>query len=217
MVIRMSTDARLILVLANELLEKAKKEAEEIIEEAKVKSMQIIENAERKAEALKDERLEKLMAKIRKELYKEYALIKLDLRRHFTVEKNKVIQDLLDSAVKKVLEIVEKSDSIYIDSLKKLGIEAILNLYSEDIVLYCCNERDRDFLRSFVDDIINEVSKRGKKVKVTIAEELVRCKGGVLAMSADGREYYNNTLEARVKRLKEEILPEILSNLLEKE
>lgn len=213
----MSTDARLILVLANELLEKAKKEAEEIIEEAKVKSMQIIENAERKAEALKDERLEKLMAKIRKELYKEYALIKLDLRRHFTVEKNKVIQDLLDSAVKKVLEIVEKSDSIYIDSLKKLGIEAILNLYSEDIVLYCCNERDRDFLRSFVDDIINEVSKRGKKVKVTIAEELVRCKGGVLAMSADGREYYNNTLEARVKRLKEEILPEILSNLLEKE
>ncbi len=209
----MSSDAGLILALADELWEKAREEAKKIIEDAKLRASQIIREAEKKAEALKSEKMEKLRTRIRKKLYKEYAVMKLEIRRQFTVEKSKIIQSVLNDAIERAYAVVEKGGPLYVEALKKLSVEAILKLYSEDIILYCCNERDKQILQKLIDDIVDEVSKKGKKVKVRVAEELFRCKGGVLAMSADSREYYNNTLEARIKRVEEEVLPEILSNL----
>jgi len=209
----MSSDAGLILALADELWEKAREEAKKIIEDAKLKASQIIREAEKKAEALKSEKMENLRTKIRKKLYREYAVMKLELRRQFTVEKSKIIQSVLNDAIEKVYAIVEKRDFLYVEALKKLSVEAVLKLYSEDVILYCCSERDKEILQKIINDVIDEVSRKGKKVKVRVAEELLKCKGGVLAVSTDGREYYNNTLEARIKRVEEEVLPEILLNL----
>jgi len=209
----MGMDAKLMLALVEELWEKARLEADRIREEAREKARKIVEDAKKRAEALKTEKLEELRLRVRRGLYREYALKKLELRKRFTLRKSQVVKELLDAAVERALEMVERSDPRYLESLKRLTVEAVLQVGSDDVVVYCCNSRDREYLEGVLNDLIKDIEARGRRVRIKIASEPIRCRGGVLVVSADGRVFYNNTLEARIKRVEEEFLPVLIAEL----
>jgi len=202
----------LLIFLLEKIWEKAQQEAERIREEAKVKAKEILEEAKKRAETVKIERETEIRLRIRRRLYREYALKKLELRRYFILEKNKALKELLERAIKIAYDLAEKRDSKYLEALKKLAINAVSRVGSEKVILYCCSEEDKAYLKEVIREISDVVSQR-RKVEIIVADKVLNCNGGVIAVSADGRIIYNNTLNARIKRVETELLPALLSKL----
>lgn len=119
----------------------------------------------------------------------------------------------MEESVNRVKEIVEGDEGVYLKALKRLSVEAILNVDSDEVVVYLCNERDKRLFNRIVNEVVEEVKAKGKNVRVRVADEVLNCMGGVLVVSADGKEYFNNTIEARITRAREEYLPAAIADL----
>jgi len=204
----------LLWVLVEEIWAAARKEAEEILNSAQRKAEEIIAEAGRRARESQARKLEEARLRVRQKLSRELALKKLQIKHEYIIKKNKIVEDLIREAEAKVYEVIKSGKSEYVSSLKSLALEAIMSLGSRDIVLYACNERDKALLATILDEILAEAKKRGRDVRAAISDATLGCAGGLLAVSKDKREYFNNTIEARIRRVREEYIPNILSKLL---
>ncbi len=81
-------------------------------------------------------------------------------------------------------------------ALKKILEEGVVALGVKELVC-SCNERDLKIIKKHS----GELSKR-LKVKIEVASEHIKCAGGVRVSSADGSIVYDNTVEARLERIK---------------
>ncbi len=92
--------------------------------------------------------------------------------------------------------------------MEKLLDEAV-RLIGKDIVVES-NEKGIEMLREIV-------AKGGYKVRITVSDKPVKTIGGLRAVSADGLTRFDNTLEARLERLKQSLRSEIAKMFLRKE
>ncbi len=92
--------------------------------------------------------------------------------------------------------------------MEKLLDEAV-RLIGKDIVVES-NEKGIEMLREIV-------AKGGHKVKITVSDKPIKTIGGLRAVSADGLTRFDNTLEARLERLKQSLRSEIAKMFLRKE
>jgi vacuolar-type H+-ATPase subunit E/Vma4 len=63
-----------------------------------------------------------------------------------------------------------------------------------------------------IEKIVENISKN-VKVEITLSDEDAQIVGGVIALSADGKQIVENTLESKFEELKEEYLHDLFSTL----
>jgi V/A-type H+-transporting ATPase subunit E len=124
-----------------------------------------------------------------------------------------LVEQMMNEIFQKAFEKVEKitSSDRYKTSIRRLLEEGVEIVSSKDLVVLC-NKRDFRILKVVVEEVAKE---RGLNIKV--AEEPIESIGGVQVRSSDGNIFYDNTIEARMERLKPLLKKEIASLFMYKE
>ncbi len=115
--------------------------------------------------------------------------------------RNRTLQ-LIEETVNRVFEeSLKKLDNLssikgYDKSLKRLLEEGVDAIGGSEFLIYG-NSQDKDRLKK----ISREVEK-SLKVKIKLSSKTLNSRGGVQVMNSDGTVIYDNTIEARLERLK---------------
>ena len=200
-----------VKVLSEEIRKAAEEEARKVIENAKREVEIIIENAKRRAEELRRQKIAQVTKEIRQKLLKEYAQIKIELKKEYLLKKNEIFNNVLRELREKLQKRSLERDEVYVKGLRNLIEEALLNVDSDDVVLYVL-PKDQEIVREMLPNIIKEVEKKKRrKIRIKIADLKGNYIGGIIVQSVDGREYYNNTLDSRVRLIEEELFKIVIS------
>ena len=98
------------------------------------------------------------------------------------------VEKVIDKAIEKLRESVQKD---YTNLMTQLIDEAITSLGTTDIII-STNARDSDLVKSIL-----------KKFKgATLSSDTIECIGGIFVKSKDGSMNFDNTIDARLERLK---------------
>ena len=142
-------------------------------------------------------RLEQEYDKIISEGRKEAAKIKkqivgssdLDARNKQLLALESVVDDVFAKALDQIANIDRGSD--YANLAKTLLKESVSVLGTTEVIVFT-NSKDRDIIQS----IISEFS------GAELSADAIDCLGGVVVKSKDGMMTFDNTLDARIERLK---------------
>jgi len=98
------------------------------------------------------------------------------------------VEKVINKAIEKLRESVQKD---YTNLMTQLINEAITSLGTKDIAI-STNARDSDLVKSIL-----------KKLKgATLSSDKIECIGGIFVKSKDGSMNFDNTIDARLERLK---------------
>ena len=101
----------------------------------------------------------------------------------------KSIGKVFDSAVEKLRELKQNKD--YTKHLTQLIDEAIKSIGMSDVII-TTNSKDKDIVKGIIK----------KYDGVTLSRDTIDCIGGVRVSSKDGSMNFDNTIDARLERLK---------------
>jgi len=105
------------------------------------------------------------------------------------------VEKVIDKTIEKLRKSVQKD---YTNLMTQLINEAITSLGTKDIVI-STNARDSDLVKSIL-----------KKFKgATLSSDTIECIGGIFVKSKDGSMNFDNTIDARLERLKPVIRKDI--------
>ena len=112
------------------------------------------------------------------------------------------LEDAVDKVFSKALDQITNANQSenYSNLIKSLIDESSKTLGTSDIIVFT-NAKDRDLVKS----IIPESS------ATELASDTIECIGGVIVKSKDGAMTFDNTIDARIERLKPLIRKEIAS------
>lgn len=130
----------------------------------------------------------------------------LDARREYLETVEECVRAVFDEALRKISSMRETLG--YRRALKVLLWEAVEVVGGDEVVVEC-SKADR----SVVEELRGEVE-RGLGVKIRLSENSLDIVGGVRVMRRDGSAIYDNTVEARLERMRNEVRNEIIKRLL---
>jgi V/A-type H+-transporting ATPase subunit E len=115
----------------------------------------------------------------------------------------KAVDDYFEKAREGFRELPR--DKEYRSMINEMIDNCISAIGTEEIIIES-NEKDSKMISEII-------SKKSKKVKLSLSEKPINVIGGLRAMSADGSLTYDSTLELRMERLKPLIRKEIVQTL----
>ncbi|MGI0002243.1 MAG: V-type ATP synthase subunit E [Nitrososphaeraceae archaeon] len=113
------------------------------------------------------------------------------------------VNDYFEKARERFRELPR--DKEYKSMINEMIDNCIYAIGTEEII-FESNEKDSKMISEII-------SKKSKKVKLSLSEKPINVIGGLRAMSADGSLTYDSTLELRMERLKPLIRKEIVQTL----
>ena len=113
------------------------------------------------------------------------------------------VNDYFEKARERFRELPR--DKEYKSMINEMIDDCISAIGTEEINIES-NEKDSRMISEII-------SKKSKKVKLSLSEKPINVIGGLRAMSADGSLTYDSTLELRMERLKPLIRKEIVQTL----
>lgn len=113
------------------------------------------------------------------------------------------VNDYFEKARERFRELPR--DKEYKSMINEMIDDCISAIGTEEIIIES-NEKDSKTISEII-------SKKSKKVKLSLSEKPINVIGGLRAMSADGSLTYDSTLELRMERLKPLIRKEIVQTL----
>ncbi|MFW9907380.1 MAG: V-type ATP synthase subunit E [Candidatus Thorarchaeota archaeon] len=185
----------------------------EILEEAAKQKKLKIEEAKRKAKEAADVITKKAELQAKAEMSRYEASAKLKSKYRMLQSKEQLIEDVLDTATRKLDGIVGKAE--YKKVLTKLAIDGGVALRGETLELKLPKNHATHVDVAEIEKAISKET--GIKMKVTISKEPIRSKGGVIITTPDSKKQVINTFEARLERLEDRIRERIASILFEDE
>jgi V/A-type H+-transporting ATPase subunit E len=190
-------------------------EANEIIEDATERAKKIIEEAEEKAEKIKNQKIKEVIEELREREEFELELTMAEGKKKISNVKFQLLEGVLSNSIEKLNEISSSFSPLYQKCLEKMIIEAAIKM-NELMLEILTNSRDNEFVKEKLAELEQEISKsRGVPVSLKVNEEALNILGGVVVRTADKRKIFNNTLEARLTKAKQEMLDKILVSLFE--
>ena len=154
----------------------------------KAEVAKILEGSEREAESIRRQILGSAELEARNSIL-----------RSLEEASNKIVQDSLST-------VAVKTPDDYERALAKLISEGALVIGRDAIVL--CNTKDKKVVGSIVREL-----NRKNDTKLTVSEKSIGAMGGIVLESKDGTIRYDNTLEARLDRIKPQLRREIVNIL----
>jgi V/A-type H+/Na+-transporting ATPase subunit E len=113
------------------------------------------------------------------------------------------VNDYFEKAKERFRELPR--DKEYKNMINEMIDDCISAIGTEEIIIES-NEKDSKMFSEII-------SKKSKKLKLSVSEKPINVIGGLRAMSADGSLTYDSTLELRMERLKPLIRKEIVQTL----
>lgn len=190
-------------------------ESKEIIEDATEQARRIIKETEEKAAKIKSQKTEEVSEKLREKEASELDSARLEERKKLSNIKFQLEDEALAQAMERLKEIITNSSSAYQESLKKLIIAAAAEIKATDLDILT-NSRDKEFVKGRLAELKKEISKlKGAQVSLKIGEESLNTIGGAIVRDKDKKQIFNGTFEARLTKVKQELLSEISVSLFE--
>jgi len=187
----MSQDTEIKKIISK-IKEDAEREAEKIKEKARKKEEEILKKAEAEAKSKSDEILNQGKKEAELEKQRILANAKLQAKKIKLDVKEKIIEKSFSLAEEKLKELVSSEE--YEKILKDLIREAISILGREDLEVLCRKEDEK-----IVKKIIKDLS------GVELAKDNISTIGGVIVRSKDRQVQVDNTFEARLTRMRDDL------------
>ena len=179
--------------VVGKVVEEAKQEILKVLEEGKLEAEEILYQAQREAEleagkilSSRDRQVESLTRRV-------IGSAELEARN----KSLRMVEDSMNKVFANALDKLKKDKpKHYKDSMKRMVEEALESVGSKKIVLLCNGED-----KGIVEALAKQVGKE-KGFDVSVSDKELQCAGGVKAAAADGSVTYDNTLEARLDRMR---------------
>lgn len=184
---------------------RAEEEARKIVEEAKREAEKIVRNAELEAKKKYEKILEERRRKFKIKAEQVLAAEKAKLRIRYSQEKAKLVDDIFQKAENAIYtKITEMTREEKIELLLRLIKEAVKAMGPGQYKV-SVNESDMEILG----DVLKQASKILDEDVMLDKGETLNVKGGVIVKSADGKRFYDNTIEARIENARAELIGRI--------
>lgn len=192
-------------------------ETKEIVDNARREAVVLVEDAKAKAKEIREARTEGVLRQAHELETREIESARVQGRRQLLSSRFNYIEQAFSNALKKITELASKQDATYINNLKGLIFEAVKSMTGTTFELVV-HPRDKAFVKQRLSEIEQELSNvKGSPIKLKISDQPIRAVGGVLVQSEDQRQVFNNSLEARLKNLRQNNLVDISKILFEGE
>jgi vacuolar-type H+-ATPase subunit E/Vma4 len=183
-------------LLSEEILQDAHKKAERALKKADRRAQQVIADAEKDAEHALEQAREAAHRRAERIAHSIMATLEQEVRRNLLDEQEAELSRLFDTALE---QLTDRSGYDLADVLATLAAEAVAAMDADAVVLSLAAE-DRPVA---TDDWLAGVRQRaGRDVALSVDEAPANIGGGVVARSADGKQLYDNSFAARLRRLR---------------
>lgn len=182
-----------IKVLSRAVLSDVQGDAEQVLAEARTKAEQIRERAREQAEAERAKILDQATVEADRVRGQVVATNQLKARTMQLEQREKLLEEVFDSAKKRLSSIQRGSD--YEKVAHRLLREAIQQLGGGTIVVRSDEETLKSLTTGALENLSNET---GMQIRLGDPLEKVH---GVVAETEDKRRQYDNTLETRLRRM----------------
>lgn len=188
----------------------------EIIDNAEEQAKKILEDAKKKAEEIRSQRMKELTIKLREKEAYEIAVGKLEGKRKASNAKFRLLEGAFENARAELKELTGSKRGLYGESLEKLIVEAATKLKGTEMEILT-NPKDKDFVNRRIKELEKRISKlKHVTTNLQVSEETLNNFGGVVVRTADKGQVFNNTMEARLTKIRQENRNEIFDSLFGK-
>jgi len=193
-----------VAAFCEQIRKDAKEETERIVGRARLSASRKREEAEKEADSIARQIRDAAQARARGIEARGLADASLEMRRTALRAEGEIVEEVLDR-VRERLKEIRKSEQ-YLDFLKELTVQAIIALEDQECLVGPGIEDRPLYSPERVEEIEELVEHRkGKKVKLTLSEDLSPEGFGVRVYSGSKTILFDNTLDARMERLSDEL------------
>lgn len=190
-------------------------EIKETLEEAREQASKLIADARARAEQIRTKEIEEILQKARDAEMREMESARLRGKRALADTKFRLIETALAKAFDRLKGQIERQDPLYRRGLEELIVEAVEKIAASELEI-AVSHGDLAFVKQRLGHIEKRISTaKGVSVSLKLDDEPLRSAGGVVVRSTDGKQIFNNTLEARLARVQEEMVIKISEILFE--
>jgi len=191
----MASITRGLKSIAKEILESAEKEAEALILRAEAQAEKILEEARKEAERRYNSIIRESRERMKAEEMQLNSIFELEAKNKLLKVKEELIKEVYDETLNRLREYVLTED--YVNCLLRLISEASGRIPSGELEIRL---NERDYSRITEKHLLGLSKNIG--VKLIKSEKRIRCIGGVVVASPDGKIVIDNTFENRLNSLK---------------
>jgi V/A-type H+-transporting ATPase subunit E len=198
--------------LASQIIEDARKCAERIKQRAEAEARTVTAEAAQSVTAARDGALQEAKARAARRERVNRALIQQEVRRLRLQRRQEILERARAETERRLAELA--AGPAYRGSLKNLALRAIQAMSGSRFQLVLRPE-DRQACGEW---LLAEVradarEKLGRDVELALADETLEASGGLIVKGADGHEAADQTFEARLRRLWDQVRAEIAGML----
>ncbi|HET59604.1 MAG TPA: hypothetical protein ENN32_04475 [Chloroflexi bacterium] len=179
------------------VLRTAEQESQKILSEAQEKSNQIRETAQQERE----DAVHQVIANAVKEAdfirNKNLATVEAEVQMNWLVKREELINQVFEESLASLHKIVEQEE--YMTIVEELIIESIFQVNDENVLIHLDEKANQLLDDSRLKEIADE-----HNVTLMRGDVLIQ-KFGVIAHTVDGHRQFDNTLQARLERMKSKL------------
>ena len=192
-----------------------KSEIEEIQRKSENEANQIVEESKKKAQAIIEEQKHKMAQEKLTRERSELAILRMKQNTELVKTKSEWLDRAFDEAQKKLFELLKDTNSpTYKKFLNDIVVEGIVSMKGSKFIIQS-NQKTNDLLKKNSTTITKSASKaKGENIDLKF-EQNPDIRIGVIIQSDDKRQYYNNTLEARLTATRESYGGDVYTLLFE--
>jgi V/A-type H+-transporting ATPase subunit E len=184
-------------------------QVQEIIEEAKDQAAKIVSEAQAKAEQIKIKETEQALQKARGNEEQELESVRLQAKRKVLNARFQHIDMVLEKSLDRLRELTDRQDPSYVKAVERYVVEAATSIGGAEFEVVV-SPRDAAAIKQRLRRLEKDISTiKGSPTKLKMSDEPLRSIGGVVVRSTDGKQIFNDTLEARLAKVRQEMAPKI--------
>jgi V/A-type H+-transporting ATPase subunit E len=188
-------------------------EAKEVIEKAEEQARKILQEAEEKAEKMRSQKMTEVSEKMKEKETAEVALTNLEGKKKISGIRFQLFEETLAKASAKLGELGASDKLAYKERLERLIIEAATRLKGNELEILT-NAKDRKLVKERLKELERKLSKlKNAPVTLQLSEETPNMMGGAMVRTIDKRQIFNNTWEARMASLRQEMVDKVFAQL----
>jgi len=183
------------------IINEAKAKAEEIITKAKEKAQKILDEAKREAEKEVNEIINRRKADAEARARRIMSEARLEARLKLLNAKEEVISNAFDTALERLKELCQTPE--YKEVLENLIKDAAITIGGGNLEVLLSENTN---IEPDLSKIAKEVEKQtGTATSIVISKDKVKSIGGAIVRSLDQSFTVDNTFEARLERVREQL------------
>jgi vacuolar-type H+-ATPase subunit E/Vma4 len=188
-------------------------EVHETIEDAEEQSSKIIEETKKRADEIRNQKMREILQKTQEREAATLSLAKIEQRKKIARVKSQLLEEIFVESMKRLSELNTESEPKHRASFEKLVVEAATRLDGTELEILT-NARDKKYVKEDMMKLEKKISSVKKtSARLSIADEELKISGGVIVRIVNGRQIFNNTWEARLGKVKQEMAGQILGLL----